>query len=117
MTLIFWFCWRSLGSSATLQQRPNLQHSWSSMRLYILSSLVAGLIAIIIAIFGVFVNKVENLQYELAQIKKELGVENQRKLDALEAEKLCVQDKHEASNKYRAGLDEAEENFLLRLNK
>ena len=90
-----------------------MQHS--SIWKYISISLVV----IFVAVIAASAYKVQSLQYELSQSKKHFSdekkflqerAETQRKLDALEAEKTCVQLRHEAKEKCRSDVDEAKEN-------
>lgn len=90
-------CWLSLGGikrTRTLRQKTNRQHLWPWK--YISISLLVIFVAVIVA-----------LEYQ---------VQTQRKLDALEAEKLCIQEKHEAKEKCRSDMDQVKEEWRLNVD-
>lgn len=80
---------------------------------------------IFVAVIAASAYKVQSLQYELSQSKKYFSdektflqerAETQRKLDALEAEKTCIQLRHEAKENCRSDLDEAKEKWRLNID-
>lgn len=80
---------------------------------------------IFVAVIAASAYKVQSLQYELSQSKKHFSdekkflqerAETQRKLDALEAEKTCIQLRHEAKENCRSDLDEVKEKWRLNID-